>query len=88
MDVKIVENKKDSLRVEVYGTDHAMMNLIREKLSADKDVEFSTYSEPHPLLDGFVITVKGKKPEDSLKTAIAAVKKDVKDIKAAVKKAK
>jgi DNA-directed RNA polymerase subunit L len=88
MDVKIIENKKDSLRVEIRGTDHAMMNLLREKLESDKGVDFSTYSEPHPLLDGFVVTVKGKEPEASFKKALAELKADAKGISAAFKKAK
>jgi DNA-directed RNA polymerase subunit L len=88
MDIKIIENKKDSLRVEIHGTDHAMMNLLRGKLESGKEVDFSTYSEPHPLLDGFVVTVKGKDSEASFKKALAELKADAKEISAAFKKAK
>lgn len=88
MEVKILEKGKDTVKFEVYGADHALMNMIREELAKSKGVEFATYSQPHPLLEGFVVTVKGKDAEKEIKSALAAVKKDAKDIKAAVAKAK
>jgi DNA-directed RNA polymerase subunit L len=88
MEVKIVENKKGKLKFEVYGADHGLMNLLREELAEDKNVEFSTYSTPHPLLDGFVVTVMGKDPQASTKKAMSAMKSYSKDVLAAFKKAK
>ena len=88
MEVKIVEKKKDKLKFEVYGSDHGLMNLLREELAADKNVDFSTYSTPHPLLDGFVVTVIGKDPEASVKKALSAMESYSKDVKAAFAKAK
>jgi DNA-directed RNA polymerase subunit L len=87
MEIKTIEKKSDLLRVEVHGADHALMNLLRGKLNEVAGVEFATYSTPHPLLEGFEVTVKGKDPEGALKKAIAAVKKEASDIKSAFKKA-
>jgi DNA-directed RNA polymerase subunit L len=88
MEVKIIEKTADTMRFEVHGADHALMNVMREKLSEDKNVEFSTYSEPHPLFEGFVITIKSKDPEASAKKALAAMKADVKEVIATYKSAK
>jgi DNA-directed RNA polymerase subunit L len=88
MDVKILEHTKGKLRFEVYGTDHGMMNLLTKKLSENKEVEFTTYSVPHPLLDGMVVTVLGKDPEKEVKKALSELKADTKEWSAAFKKAK
>jgi len=88
MEIKVIEEKKDSLQFEVYGADHVLMNLLRDELEGDKTVDFTTYSTPHPLLDGYLVTVKGKDPQASVKRALGAVKSEVKDIKDSFKKAK
>jgi len=88
METKILEHKKDKLKIEVIGADHTLLGLLREELTKDKSIEFSTYSRPHPLLEGYVVTVRGKTPEASLKKALAAVTKDSKELAAAFKKAK
>lgn len=81
MDIKIVENKKEKLRFEVHGGDHALMNLLIKHLESDPDVIFSTYSVPHPLLEGFMVTVRGKDPQGSVKKALTAMRKDTGDLK-------
>lgn len=88
METKVIKETKGKLQVEVLGADHALMNLVRSKLTEDKGVEFATYSKPHPLLEGFVLTVKGKDPRASVKSALAGVKKEAEEAKAAFKKAK
>ncbi len=88
MDTKILEHKKDKIKFELTGVDHTVLGLLREELSKDKSVDFATYAKPHPLLEPFTLTIRGKDPEKSLKDALKAVNKDVKDIAAAFKKAK
>lgn len=88
MEVKVLESTKDKMRFEVYGADHTLMTMLREELLKNKNVEFSTYSTPHPLLPGFVVTVTGKDPEKEVKKALAGIKDSAKEIKAAFKKAK
>lgn len=88
MDTKIVEHTKDTLKFEVYDSDHALMGLLIKKLSASKGVDVAIYSVPHPLFDGFLVTVKGKDPEKEVKKALSELKGDAAEIKAAFKKAK
>ena len=88
MEVKILEHGKDKLRFEVYGADHPLMGLLAKKLSSSKTVEFATYSVPHPLLEGFVVTVKAADPEKEVKKAFAEMKGDASEIAMAFKKAK
>jgi len=88
METKILEHKKDKLKIEVVGADHTVLGMLREELTNDKDVDFSTYARPHPLLEAFTVTIRGKNPEKSLNSALATVKKDSKEFSAAFKKAK
>ncbi len=88
MEVKIVDSTKDRIKFEIHGTDHAMMNLLRDKLAKTKGVDFATYSQPHPLIEGFMVTVRGDDPEKLVKRALSEVKSDMKEVKAAMKAAK
>jgi DNA-directed RNA polymerase subunit L len=64
------------------------MNLLRDNLSKDKGVAFATYSQPHPLLDGYLLTVRSDNPEKDVKKALAELKSEAKEIRAAFKSAK
>lgn len=86
MEIKLVEKKDDKLKFEVYGADHAIMNLLRDKVEHEKGVDFATYSTPHPLLDGYVMTVRGKKPEKVVEKALSDLKKENKSLASSLKK--
>jgi DNA-directed RNA polymerase subunit L len=88
MEVKIVDTAKGKGKFEVYGADNTLMNLLREELAKNKDVEFATYSQPHPLLDGYVLTVRADNPEKEVKKALSEMKSSAKGIRAAFKSAK
>jgi len=88
MEVKIIDSSKDKVKFEVLGADYTLMTLLKEKLAKDKDVVFATYSQPHPLLEGFVVTVRGSNPEKEVKRALAELKSEAKEIKAAFKATK
>jgi DNA-directed RNA polymerase subunit L len=88
MEAKIIDGTKDKARFEIYGADHNLMNLLKARLATNKDVEFVTFSQPHPLLDGFVLTIKGNDPEKLLKKGLAELKSDAKELRAAFKSAK
>jgi DNA-directed RNA polymerase subunit L len=88
MEVKVREGSKDKLAFEVYGADRTIMNLLVEKLRESKSVEYALFSVPHPLLDGFVVTVKATDAEKEVKSALKALKVDADELKAAFKKAK
>ncbi len=88
MEVKKLEDKKGKAKFEIKGADHLLVNLLVQKLLESRNVEFATYSRPHPLLEGFVLTVRGKKPEDEVKKAVKEVKKDAASMKKALTSAK
>ncbi len=63
MDVKILLNEKNTLEVELGGVDMALGQLLAEKLSAEKDVEFAAAKMEHPLVSSVKLIVKTRKSE-------------------------
>ena len=49
MKIKIIEEKKNSLVIEI-DSNHTVCNLIKEELYNDEDVKIASYSIDHPLV--------------------------------------
>ncbi|MFH0884306.1 MAG: DNA-directed RNA polymerase subunit L [Candidatus Micrarchaeota archaeon] len=89
MDVKILTNDKNVLEMELKGADQSLAQLLAEKLSEDKDVEFASFKVEHPLLGEPKIYVRTKKGEpgklvleklDEIKKEVAEFKSQFRDI--------
>ena len=50
MEVKILDDKKNKLIVEVKGADHTLCNALKSELLNDKHVKIATYSIRHPQI--------------------------------------
>ncbi len=88
MDLKVLENEKDKLRIEIGDT--TFVNLLNERLWAEnesaKKFEYSTFSIDHPYLSKPVLTVKGTNPEKIVLEAIDSIRKDIDILKKQVGK--
>ena len=81
MDVKILEENDDLLKVEVDNL--TLVNLLNEKIWKQRGVDFAAYKIDHPYLSKPVITVRSKNPK---KTLIDAADKIVEDVETLRKK--
>ena len=50
MEIKILDDKKNKLMLEVKGTDHTLCNALKTELWNDKHVKIATYSIRHPQI--------------------------------------
>lgn len=50
MEIKILDDKKNRLLVNVKGADHTLCNALKTELLEDKHVKFATYSIKHPQI--------------------------------------
>ena len=50
MQVRILDDKKNRIIIEVKGTDHTLCNAIKSELYNDKHVKIATYSIRHPQI--------------------------------------
>jgi DNA-directed RNA polymerase subunit L len=71
MEFKLVEKKKDSIKVEVSDPDDTLIYPLIHELLQDKNVEDARYVTGHPQLDVPVLVVKVKdgKPQAAVKKA-------------------
>lgn len=91
MEIKTLEDKGNLLKLEIHGVDHTIMSPLVEELSKNKKLKLATYSMPHPLLEGFVLSIEGDKgvsAKEALEKAVNGIKSDSKAMRDAWKKAK
>ena len=72
MNIKILKQTENELKIELEGAGHGICNLLQKKLLENKSVDQAGYDVPHPLASSPVIYVrtKGKtKPLDALLAA-------------------
>lgn len=68
MKLKLIENKKDKIKIEVVGESHTLLNLLREtawKTGADQ----ATYIIEHPYMSNPELIIRGKSPKTALTKA-------------------
>jgi DNA-directed RNA polymerase subunit L len=71
MEFKLLEKKKDSIKVHVYNADETLIYPLIHELLQDKNVDDARYVTGHPQLDKAILIVKVKegKPQAALKKA-------------------
>ncbi len=72
MELKVLEKKKDSIKLEVSGESHTFLNVLKEA-AWGAGAKQSTYSIEHPYLSQPYIRVKSPAPAKTLAEASAAV---------------
>lgn len=79
MKINILEEKKDTLVVEIEGERHTIPNLVRESLWEDDSVTLAAYEKKHPSLGSPKIIVHAKDPRKALVSAIKRSEAQTKD---------
>lgn len=71
MEFKLIEKKKDIIKVEIKDADETLIYPLIHELLQDKNVVDARYTTGHPQLDKatLTVTVKEGKPQASLKKA-------------------
>ncbi len=75
MEFKLLEKKKDSIKVEIKEPDETLINPLIHELLQDKNVVDARFTTSHPQLNTAVLTVEVKegKPQAALKKAAKAL---------------
>jgi DNA-directed RNA polymerase subunit L len=74
MEVKILNDDKDSIEVEIDSL--TIAEILRVYLNKDSNVSFAAWKRVHPTKNP-ILRVEGKNPKKSLKDASSAVAKDL-----------
>ena len=78
MEIKILDDKKNKLMVEVKGVDHTLCNALKEELWNDKHVKIATYSIRHPQISvpQIIVETDGEvSPKNALINAVQRIHK-------------
>ena len=85
--VNIIEDESKSFVAELVGADRSIAELIKEKLSGSKDVEFSSVEKDHPETGSPRLIVKSSKNAKGLVLkAIDSLEDELKEIAAEIPK--
>jgi DNA-directed RNA polymerase subunit L len=75
MEFRLLEKKKDTIKVEVHEADDTLIYPLLHELLQDKNVADARYVTGHPQLDKsiLIVEVKEGKPQAALKKAAKAL---------------
>ncbi len=79
MEIKILDDKKNKLIIEVKGIDHTLCNSIKAELWNDKHVKVASYSIRHPQISipQIIVETDGEEtPKNALINAIQRIQKE------------
>ncbi|MBW2992623.1 DNA-directed RNA polymerase subunit L [Candidatus Woesearchaeota archaeon] len=79
MEVKILEDKKKRIVLELEGEDHTFCNLIKKELWNDSHVKVAAYNIDHPMIGKpkMIVETDGGDPRKALTDAAKRVEKDL-----------
>lgn len=86
MELRVLEKRKDKLKVEVLDESHTLLNLLRENAWKGKANQAS-YMIEHPYLSQPNIIVRAKNPKMVLVNAAQMIVDDVKGFSREFKRA-
>ena len=71
MEIKVIEESKDKIVLELSSEDHTFANLLRKVLWEDPNIDLAAYNIDHPLISKPKVMIKMKTgaPKDALKKA-------------------
>ena len=84
MEIKVLEETKKKLLVEVKGASAAFCNSIRKELWKDSHIKAAAFNVEHPLISNpkIIVETDGKEsPRKALEKAVDRLKTQAKDFK-------
>lgn len=90
MNLNIRKNQPNYIEIEFVDEDVAIPSAIKEKVIANKDVEFASAKHEHPQIGHPVLVVRTQKEKalDLVLEAIDEIEKETEEFKKAIKSAK
>ena len=88
MELVFIENRKDSMVVELKGEAHTFPALLCWALLKDPKVKVAVYDVPHPLVGTprMHVKTKGEEPKAALKKALKLIQKEMGSLEKSVSK--
>ncbi|MCX6801321.1 MAG: DNA-directed RNA polymerase subunit L [Candidatus Diapherotrites archaeon] len=88
MKIEVINQDKNILEFYVEGERHTITNVLRERLSQNRDVEFCSYRLDHPLDKRARFVVRAANPKKAIEDTIKEITGEVSEFKKAFEKTK
>lgn len=89
MEIKILEETKNRIKIEIKDESHTLLNALRDELWNSKDTKVAGYRLEHPLISNPVLVLESEdKPRNVLLETINRLKKRNKEFRDLAKKLK
>lgn len=86
MNIKVLENKKEKIRLEVEGEDATFLNILQEK-AWEAGATQAVFSKPHPYISESEIIVQSANPKKTLVDAAQFIANQAKEFGTLFKRA-
>ena len=83
MEIKVIEQAKDKLKIEIVGEDHTLSNAIRKELWENTHIRIAGYNIEHNLVSNPLLVIEtdgSENPKKALLTAIDNIRKRNKEL--------
>lgn len=90
MQVRILNDTKERLEIEISGEDHTLGNYLRASLLANPKVKHAGYQIVHPLTGGIKVVVQtadGYSPREAFSEALSKMESEASEFKDKLRKA-
>ncbi|MFH1294818.1 MAG: DNA-directed RNA polymerase subunit L [Candidatus Aenigmatarchaeota archaeon] len=87
MELKVLENEKNKLKIEVVGENHTILNILRENCWKS-GAKQAAYVMDHPYLTEPKLTVRAENPKKVVDVAAELTEKQVTEFLKEFRKAK
>ena len=91
MELRIIGEGKDFIKIELVGEDHTLANALKNELENDSHVKVAGYTKEHPLVSNPILMVKtdGKEaPKKAIESCVDRLKKKNSEYLVQIKKLK
>ena len=89
MEIKILEETKNRIKVEVKDESHTLLNALRSELWHSRDTKVAGYRLEHPLISNPILVIEAEdKPRNVLLETINRLKKRNNEFRDLAKKLK
>lgn len=83
MQIKVLEDEKNKMRVQINDT--TFVNMLNERLwienESTKSFDYSSFTIDHPYLSQPVLSVKASNPSKTITSAAESILKDIEALK-------
>lgn len=83
MEIKVIDQSKERLKIEIIGGDHTISNAIRDELWKNSHIKVAGYNLESSLVSNPIMVIEtdgSENPKKALLTAIENIKKRNKDL--------